>query len=744
MAEVYTDPAAQAAVLGMGPSPENQQIAAQVLEKGPQAVLQEAQQPMPPAPSPDTAPTPSGETMVPPPPPGMGLPERTPEEMEAMRLMETRSEWLLLHQEEKVPWGDETWGEFINTVHDRAEKEEEGSGVEAAGEFIDQQIENERREQEKKAPSNVLVMPTAGLPGNEAQMAAAANQINAAQGPAAGQQGIMAAANGGLVRFAEGGMNQGALDPKEFMSLLTQEAENAGIAPEELDQVAETAVQSVPQGAANDNVLDTGIMQTVEAVEANETDLSGIGSLEGINRQLVEAGKEGLIHATPGELVFDPSRLNEPDQRMLLAALETAGIDPDAATVGNSANILNEMTGLPAFGFFSGIGKFFKGIGKAVKKVGKFLKKNAGTILGIAGAMTGMPWLAALGAGVGSLIEGKPLKIALLSAGMSFVGTKWVSPWISKQIQGIGALGIGKAMQTPVGDVLGSAAKGLQAGVSPGAMGGFASSVGSATTQGVALKTAEQAGMTAAVDSILAGGNAAAVKTATETAILGALPANVAAGVASSASDVAANIAQSAIEQTTSGFFGSGITSAAQATLPVGGASLGTWAQQAMARPIADVAAGAITGVGQRAAQSYVDSMFETPQQEQEALAAWNQRYNYTPSAQELYQFYTQEYIPGLQVDTSIIGGTPGFTQPVQTAQSSLPPVPGIQPIFSAAGGGYVNGIGGPKTDSNLARLSDGEFVMTEPAVRGAGYGDRELGAQRMAGIMQHFETRAA
>ena len=64
--------------------------------------------------------------------------------------------------------------------------------------------------------------------------------------------------------------------------------------------------------------------------------------------------------------------------------------------------------------------------------------------------------------------------------------------------------------------------------------------------------------------------------------------------------------------------------------------------------------------------------------------------------------------------------------------------------IFSAAGGGYVNGIGGPKDDSNLARLSDGEFVMTERAVRGAGYGDRMNGAARMHDIMQGFERSAA
>ena len=173
-------------------------------------------------------------------------------------------------------------------------------------------------------------------------------------------------------------------------------------------------------------------------------------------------------------------------------------------------------------------------------------------------------------------------------------------------------------------------------------------------------------------------------------------------------------------------------------------------AQRLMAQPISSLAGSAIAGAGQMLAQPMVDSMFEEPQQEAEALAAWNERYNYTPSNQELYQFYTQEYVPGLQVDPNIIRGIPGYSQPAQaqTAQLGLPPTPGytqgIQPILSAAGGGYINGIGGPKTDSNLARLSDGEFVMTEPAVRGAGNGDRDLGAQRMLGIMESFERRAA
>jgi len=121
-----------------------------------------------------------------------------------------------------------------------------------------------------------------------------------------------------------------------------------------------------------------------------------------------------------------------------------------------------------------------------------------------------------------------------------------------------------------------------------------------------------------------------------------------------------------------------------------------------------------------------LEQMFVPPDQKGDILDAWNAQYNYTPSDQELYKFYKDEYSPNRQVDVpGIIGGLPGYP-------------------LSVAGGGYINGVGGPKSDSNLARLSDGEFVMTEAAVRGAGNGDRARGAERMYGIMSNLERRAA
>ena len=62
--------------------------------------------------------------------------------------------------------------------------------------------------------------------------------------------------------------------------------------------------------------------------------------------------------------------------------------------------------------------------------------------------------------------------------------------------------------------------------------------------------------------------------------------------------------------------------------------------------------------------------------------------------------------------------------------------------IFAAAGG-EVKGPGTGTSDSVPARLSDGEFVLTAKAVRGAGGGDRNVGAARMYDMMSQLERVA-
>jgi hypothetical protein len=81
--------------------------------------------------------------------------------------------------------------------------------------------------------------------------------------------------------------------------------------------------------------------------------------------------------------------------------------------------------------------------------------------------------------------------------------------------------------------------------------------------------------------------------------------------------------------------------------------------------------------------------------------------------------------------------------------------MPGVAARPGFAVGGYIEGPGTGTSDSIPARiyqnggpvqeamLSDGEFVMTERAVRGAGGGDRNAGAAKMYEMMSNLERRA-
>jgi hypothetical protein len=72
------------------------------------------------------------------------------------------------------------------------------------------------------------------------------------------------------------------------------------------------------------------------------------------------------------------------------------------------------------------------------------------------------------------------------------------------------------------------------------------------------------------------------------------------------------------------------------------------------------------------------------------------------------------------------------------------------QGIASLASGGYprrtgqISGPGTETSDSIPAMLSDGEFVMTAKAVRGAGKGSRLDGAKKMYALMHQLERNAA
>ena len=797
----YTDPSAISDVLGtrgspedqqlvmnqLGPSPQNQNIAGGIAAGGLGNFLAQVDAPEDPTIRPS-------------------LPN-TLDSMERMQRMEVQSQWLMDNQNERVPWDSEkTWGQYLEEIYTAAEKDKPGSGQDVVNEIIDQQI--------KAAPPPVEPAPTPPVmppPGPPTAPVAPDSRVAGEAPPGAGDvpvvptqpipkdqimdSGIMSAARGGLVR----GYNQGGVvGEEEFLDQVGMLADQAGIPVADLDAVAEVAASTTGgPGTGPDAVMDTGIMQTVEAAPADEADLTGVGSLEGLSNQLIDAGEEGLAHVSAGEIVVPYMELSPDSQRMVIAALETGGIDPSRYTVGNDANVINEMTGLPAFGFWS---KIWKKAKRGTKKVGKFLKRNAGTILGIAGAMTGNPFLAALGAGIGTLIEGRGIKQALVGAGMAFVGAKWVGPWMGETIgAGLGYVG----GNVPTGEVL------------QGVTGGdWASGLAALTEQGVTSQATLQGAQTAAANAVgaltKAGGTqtAAAISGAasraaesslTQQAIQAGLSSgslvspegwglvggdllskSVQEGIKETASSIGQDMANQMAMGATQGLFGVGARAAPDVTSlsvvdPVTKATyLGTGAGEGLTEAAKGYAANVLaTPIGDltgRAAGNLMTQGYGTPMMNEymgygipnpdDVLDEWNKRYSYTPTGEQLYDFYTNLYVPNLQVNPDIIVGTPGYPA-TASATGAMMWGPGGNaltggglgglPIFAAQGGyiggyrngGYVKGIGGPKTDENLARLSDGEFVFTEAAVRGAGEGDRLAGARRMYNMMYDLEQRA-
>jgi len=87
-------------------------------------------------------------------------------------------------------------------------------------------------------------------------------------------------------------------------------------------------------------------------------------------------------------------------------------------------------------------------------------------------------------------------------------------------------------------------------------------------------------------------------------------------------------------------------------------------------------------------------------------------------------------------------GVSTAASSPFGAGQSRLGGIGAIGSLFMN-NGGEVEGPGTGTSDSVPARLSDGEFVLTAKAVRGAGGGDRDLGAARMYDMMSSLERVA-
>ena len=82
-------------------------------------------------------------------------------------------------------------------------------------------------------------------------------------------------------------------------------------------------------------------------------------------------------------------------------------------------------------------------------------------------------------------------------------------------------------------------------------------------------------------------------------------------------------------------------------------------------------------------------------------------------------------------------------TAPIYQPQAFAAKGGGIEENIFPRMNGPIEGPGTETSDDIPAMLSDGEFVMTAKAVRGAGNGSRQEGMRNMYQMMSNFEARA-
>ena len=160
------------------------------------------------------------------------------------------------------------------------------------------------------------------------------------------------------------------------------------------------------------------------AEDENITPNGGISNVSRAADQLAQFGRNGdtyMVHAAEGE-TFVPKEVLEANpglKESLFSQMRSMGVEnPERYIVGSGLNSLNPITGQPEFF----LGKIFKSLKSVVKGVVKVVKKVAPFVIPLAidAFLPGLGTIAAgaLGSGIGTLIQGGSAKDALKSAAL--------------------------------------------------------------------------------------------------------------------------------------------------------------------------------------------------------------------------------------------------------------------------------------------------------------------------------------
>ena len=517
-------------------------------------------------------------------------------------------------------------------------------------------------------------------------------------------------------------------------------------------------------------------------------------------------GDTYVVHAAEGETVLPLEVLesNPKLKTMIYQQMEELGLQPERYVVGNEMNSLNPVTGQPEF-FFK---KLFKKIKKVGKKVINIAKKVAPIVLPLIAPvlLPAAPLFLTAGIGslAGNLIAGNDfktsLKNAVLAGGMAGVGSALSAGSLSGFTASPESMGLpsiksvfGQGATPPPAispDVV------LNQAVPAGEFGGFGVSNAPVTNQvfadaGLGLGV-ENIGLDASIPSI-------PIDTGISNNLVASVDPNFAIDLTTppvSGQSAAGRFLESKARMSANPFELNRATTTLNQTMPSGqlaGAPPELF-QSGFQTPVSPQMVNNNVGLG-----ANVDLTGAAPT---DARMGDFQSLNPTVNAQttsgsflddpiqgiqDLYGRYLSPSRPGLAEDAGVltrygpllaVGGAgilaadalfPAEQEALdksafeKTGQDLLKEDiasgrfqygfnprtfygsnPFYQRFTRARQGGEIEGPGTGTSDSIPAMLSDGEFVMTAKAVRGAGGNDREKGAKRMYAMMRQFEKEAA
>ena len=161
--------------------------------------------------------------------------------------------------------------------------------------------------------------------------------------------------------------------PENYTAPLLPERMSMNVAPESMNTDADPSLRVFIEDLANqisetDDPDQKAILnKNVEKFELNEK--APLADLTELIRQAGTGEDTVLAHLAPGEVIL-PGEFMEDEQleSMIEAKFDEVGINPEEYVAGIGIASLNQMTGLEEFGFFKKLGKSLEKIAKKVIK----------------------------------------------------------------------------------------------------------------------------------------------------------------------------------------------------------------------------------------------------------------------------------------------------------------------------------------------------------------------------------------